>query len=282
MQYKNTLLVFFACVIILYMSIEVWGLMPKSQDNPQTIEERVAEMIAQHEHDPESHMGEGESIDVHRKNEIIDHPQSSLVPDKLSQTQNVFTTLFESVASWISSGVWGNGLMNLSVLMRGNVAGDRYMFNENFEFRTNQTDDSPLDNYWQTRFRYYENYHVADFAFGMPVLDSYGNVYPSAYFKIENGILYSCFGNDSEIITVSHGELEQMKYHTVRVQTSKEFKELYFFLDGELIRTCDISNITSFYINGWGVYAKKVGGTLSTQYSQLNFTYATIANEVFD
>ena len=62
----------------------VWGLLAKAQDNPQTIEQRIAEMIAQHEADPEAHMGPGESIENHRINNIIDHPQQSIVADKMS------------------------------------------------------------------------------------------------------------------------------------------------------------------------------------------------------
>jgi hypothetical protein len=79
---------YFAIVLIIcliypiYMSIETWGLMPKSQESAQTIEERVAEMIAEHEADPEAHTGENESLAAHRQNEVLDHPQQSIVADK--------------------------------------------------------------------------------------------------------------------------------------------------------------------------------------------------------
>lgn len=88
MQFKKFLLVFVICIIIIYMADPVWGNLPKAQDNPQKIEERIAEMIAQHESDPNSHMGENESIDIHRKNEIIDHPARSVVADKFSNSSN--------------------------------------------------------------------------------------------------------------------------------------------------------------------------------------------------
>lgn len=69
------------------MSIEVWGLMPKSQIDNETIEEAIERLIAEHEHDPTSHLGENESIEAHRKSEVIDHLALSIVPDKFSNAE---------------------------------------------------------------------------------------------------------------------------------------------------------------------------------------------------
>lgn len=65
------------------MSVETWGLMPKSQVSGQKIEERVAEMIQDHEQDPDAHLDEGEALSSHRASEIIDHRAESIVQDKL-------------------------------------------------------------------------------------------------------------------------------------------------------------------------------------------------------
>jgi hypothetical protein len=64
------------------MTIETWGEMPESQISDKTIAEKIAEMISDHEADPTSHMGIGESIDEHRKNTVIDHPAQSVLADK--------------------------------------------------------------------------------------------------------------------------------------------------------------------------------------------------------
>jgi len=82
------------------MSLENWGGMTKAQDNSQTIDEAIAAAIAEHEADPESHMGVGESIENHRINEIIDHPQGSVLVDKKQVSQMELVTCFESVTGW--------------------------------------------------------------------------------------------------------------------------------------------------------------------------------------
>jgi hypothetical protein len=73
-----------ALIVILLLGImtTVWGNLPKAQDDAETIEEAIARLIGVHEAEPTSHTGDGEAIDVHRKNEIIDHPAQSVVFDK--------------------------------------------------------------------------------------------------------------------------------------------------------------------------------------------------------
>lgn len=64
------------------MTLPLWGMMQKAQDDPETIEQAIARMIAEHEADPEAHLGEGESLSMHKHEEIIDHPAQSVVLDK--------------------------------------------------------------------------------------------------------------------------------------------------------------------------------------------------------
>jgi len=64
------------------MSLPIWGLLEKSVDNPQTIDQAIAAAIAVHESDPTSHLGAGESLQAHKNDSIIDHPAQSVVLDK--------------------------------------------------------------------------------------------------------------------------------------------------------------------------------------------------------
>lgn len=66
------------------MTLPLWGQLEKSQDDNETIEEAIARLIAEHESDPEAHLGEGESLEAHKTEEVVDHPPFSLVPDKYS------------------------------------------------------------------------------------------------------------------------------------------------------------------------------------------------------
>lgn len=78
----------------------VWGLLPKAQDNAQTIDEAITAAIAAHNDDPDSHMAAGQSIDVHRVNSIIDHPAGSVLSDKTTSREFVLQDSFSSLDNW--------------------------------------------------------------------------------------------------------------------------------------------------------------------------------------
>lgn len=113
------------------MSIETWGMMPKSQEDAQTVEERVAEMIAEHEADPEAHTGVNESLAAHRANEVIDHPAASIVGDKFSESQignDWYHNDFKSVDQFVKAG---------TALVSGNMFGQQiYLNNPTTEWAT--------------------------------------------------------------------------------------------------------------------------------------------------
>jgi hypothetical protein len=67
------------------MSIDVWGLVPKAQDDAQKIDEAISAAITAHEEDPDAHLGAGEALDSHRASEIIDHLAESIVTDKIAE-----------------------------------------------------------------------------------------------------------------------------------------------------------------------------------------------------
>ena len=70
------------------MSLETWGLLPKNQTDPTTIDEAIASAILAHESDPASHLGAGESLEAHRVSSTIDHAEKSIVPEILSNKQS--------------------------------------------------------------------------------------------------------------------------------------------------------------------------------------------------
>lgn len=82
------------CAIIIIMTVVTWAMLPKSQIDSETIEQMVERKIAEHEENPNSHMGVGESIDVHRKTEIVDHLAGSVLNDKFTMTEFTYTNQF--------------------------------------------------------------------------------------------------------------------------------------------------------------------------------------------
>lgn len=65
------------------MSVFTWGMLPKSQTDPEKIEEAIRRMIQEHNNDPEAHLGPSGSLQSHKAAEIIDHLAASIVADKI-------------------------------------------------------------------------------------------------------------------------------------------------------------------------------------------------------
>lgn len=72
------------------MTLPLWGQLEKAQDDDQTIVEAIAEMIAEHEADPEAHLGSGESLEQHKTEGVIDHPAGSVLADKQTASETLF------------------------------------------------------------------------------------------------------------------------------------------------------------------------------------------------
>lgn len=88
------------CVILLIMTLVTWAMLPKSQIDNETIEQMVERKIAEHEENANSHMGVGESIDVHRKTEIVDHLAGSVLNDKFTMSEFSYTDQFLNLTNW--------------------------------------------------------------------------------------------------------------------------------------------------------------------------------------
>jgi len=105
-------IILLVCItILIFMTIQNWGALQKSADDDETIEEAINRLIAVHEGDSNSHLGEGESMQNHKSADVIDHPAQSLVPDKFSNKQSflnlpvipLFTDNIDNCLSYVAS-----------------------------------------------------------------------------------------------------------------------------------------------------------------------------------
>ena len=64
-------------------NLGVWGLLPKSQIDSETIETAIDRLINNHNEDEESHLGAGQALYSHKASEIIDHIVNSIIADKI-------------------------------------------------------------------------------------------------------------------------------------------------------------------------------------------------------
>lgn len=117
------------------MNLPVWGQLQKSLDNPETIEEAIIRLINEHAADPTAHLAEGESLNMHKTDEVIDHPAFSVVNDKVPDGGLSYrwfpldrTVIFSNMgeAGWaITTSTGSSGFQyvgNLSI-QSGNVSG---------------------------------------------------------------------------------------------------------------------------------------------------------------
>lgn len=109
------LLIFVVLLYPLNMSIETWGMMPKSQEDAETIEEAIDRIVAVHEAAPTAHTGENESLAAHRENEVLDHLAGSVVADKFSSSNRFiaypYTPDFDSYSENYTN--FYNGALNV-------------------------------------------------------------------------------------------------------------------------------------------------------------------------
>lgn len=81
--------------------IQTWDMLPKSMLDNEKISESIAGAVADHNADPEAHLGENESLQSHRASEIIDHLAESVVNDKLQHFARAYVAI-------VGSGVEGD------------------------------------------------------------------------------------------------------------------------------------------------------------------------------
>ena len=86
------------------MSEVTWGLLAKSLEDPETIEEAIDRIVAAHNDDESAHLEAGQSLQSHKASEIIDHAVASIVADKISGTEGLIFHSFESLDNYQKSG----------------------------------------------------------------------------------------------------------------------------------------------------------------------------------
>lgn len=216
------------------MADPVWATLAKSQDDPTTIGEAIAAAIASHEASPESHMGVGESIDVHRTNDIIDHPAGSVVGDKGQTTFFDLTCDFRDLTGLSQTGEIGNSFwpgMEMRAYASGNSPARLKSIGSNGRGWLDYTNDFLVQT---SIFISEEGPPSGKVGFGQLS----GN-------SVVKGI-YLSYGATSDVVTWKKGtdtvtssnlSLARAEWHTLRFQYSSYDRELYVYLNGVLVST---------------------------------------------
>lgn len=257
----------------------VWGLLPKAQDNPQTIDEAIAAAIAAHEADPDAHLGDGESLESHRANDTIDHPAGSVLGDKWTMTEFDFTTYFESLSGMFPTG-------NVTQIFPGveidsNVSGDAgrsqlvldfesagLVFNpaKTFLFQFVFNADTGSDGFLRLNFGYAE-YSYGRRGIGLEVSGGTATFYATD----------SDGANDETLSWPSYGP--EILTYIVRMQYLEGDDHISVFINGELLGTLDWP-IDAGDTNTAGMYFMTKKPTTSQPVLNLKSVYAIIPTEL--
>jgi hypothetical protein len=115
-----------------------WFQMPKSQIDPEKLEEAIARLVLEHCEDEEAHLGVGQSLQSHKAAEIIDHLAASIIADKIKDKEIGLLKFgfdrewvqpnFESLDSWAQAKLGTDALIQFyvgnAVLRPGNAVND--------------------------------------------------------------------------------------------------------------------------------------------------------------
>jgi len=69
---------------------DTWGMLPKSQIDPEIIEAAINRIVKAHNEDETAHLGLGQSLQSHKASEIIDHIAKSIITHKLAEVSRFF------------------------------------------------------------------------------------------------------------------------------------------------------------------------------------------------
>lgn len=208
---------------------EVWGLMPKAQDNNQKIDDAIAAAIANHESDSEAHLGDGESLQSHKANDIIDHRAGSVAIDKLSNSDKFHLCSFESLDNWEITGTanldgWPGVVLSVGyggstfsrILTIVHSPGGFINYSKTLLFQTTLFFDlEPNCKGW----------------FGLGS-ESHLGVFGGFGFYYDNGDLKGFWGKPTDMRYTSVFTVDLTVLHTFRAQYDPLTNTVYFFIDG--------------------------------------------------
>jgi len=235
------------------MELPPWGQLPKSQIDPEKIEEAIARMITEHNNDPNAHTEEGQSLYAHKTAEVIQHAVASIVadkiknfevePNKLNWDMPYIDSHFESLDAFaFNTRAYGQydlwyALGHLRIELGAAGDGGFEMFNEivgmNTEWEKNPVMQARLKiakcqsavYYWGIGTKYYDE-----------------QLYSRAGFQVKNNKLYAmtAWVDNDEVEHEYREEIAEInleKYQTYRVESYKNENQIKYYVNNELKKT---------------------------------------------
>lgn len=223
---------------------ETWGMLQKSQIDSETIEEAIDRIVASHETDPDSHLGEGESLQSHKASEIIDHVVGSVVADKLSHSDQYHFCSFESLDNWNLTGSTElSGWPGVRLSVEPGVSDFsriRSTIVNNGDFM-----DWTKTIFFQSSF-FLDSEVAVKFFCGLGYVNSETDIDGFGFWYYD-GDVKGYLGNGSTLSFTSAITVDPAVPHVYRAQWDPEAKTCYFFIDGVQVGTLSLASTPSSY-----------------------------------
>lgn len=242
--------------------MDTWGLIPKSQIDDTLIEERISEMIAEHEADPEAHLGAGESLEAHRTSDIIDHLAGSVPFDKTSTYELSFKNYFISPSTYDTEG-------NVNQNGNGSIVLNDYHVANAFSqvlipipsFQNGSFPEKDITAQFILVLNYYNNDDTLDLMFGDSD-NGFG-------LTVRNQALKGRLCIDGTEYLTNALTFSKSMIHLVRIFISSADQSCYFFIDGVQVASLSLAEKGS---PDFGMLNLETSSTVSS------YAYLSLAN----
>ena len=213
--------------------MDTWGTVPKSQVDPETIEEAIARLIQAHLDDENAHIETGQSLEVHKASEIIDHLATSVVRDKLEFDRFTLDIDFQTKDAWSVIGPVGLVSINeLSMDTDTAIGAYSQAYINTGDALQSQTDWSLSPN-WQVRV-YFSDVSACVAHWGMFDEDYISG----AGFELVGSHLYAVwFDNNEDKQTYDILTMTDSLGYVCRFAYDYATSTLTFYVNGALVHT---------------------------------------------
>jgi len=223
-----------------------WGQLPKSQIDPEKIEEAIERMIKEHNEDETAHLGPGQSLQSHKASEIIDHLVKSIIADKIrdgaiplskfSYDKFYYISSFESIDGWYTTGtvLQSPGCARLDTEATANSY--TWLFAQPYSWSGLQWAKSFV---FQTTVKLHDNTNQKAYfgVGGLPPEDDLSFI----GFKVVDGVLYAYLHGykGDEIVEQSQEipDIDITEFHVYRIVYNKDENKIEYYIDGNLVAT---------------------------------------------
>ena len=236
--------IYFLIILNIFMPVICWGPLGKSAQDPTTIAEYISGKISIHNVNPSAHGLDGYAVYNHRISDLLDHPDNSVILQKLLFNRFLIITHFSSLDGWLTSGTVALDAVALVTLETTAVNGNYSILYASAGDANELGTDPDNSPEFQTTVKFSSTTDQTCYIIsGDPAI-------PGGYgFKIVNNTLYAWYidSNDAEQTQEITGiTLDNWNVYRAVITAGTDIK---FYVNGVLKHTLTANLPTSYFGN---------------------------------